>query len=65
MRVVINNVFWPILLLIYLGYEYSGYDWLILLLAACQLTLKLSQNYILCSLEGERVVVNLALNKLK
>lgn len=66
MQVVINSVLWPFLLTVYLSYEYRGYDWLILMMLVCQVMFKLSQNYILCSLEGERVVVNLATaNRLK
>lgn len=62
MRTVMNSLIWPVLITIYLNYEYQGYDWLNLLLLLTIIAVKLCQNYVLCTLEGERVVVNLSTN---
>lgn len=60
MRVVINSLLWPVLLFVYLKVEYVGTDWLNLMVVLVTVMIKLCQNYLLCSLEGERVVVGLS-----
>lgn len=60
MRVVVNSLLWPFLLFAYLRWEYVGYDWLNLMVILVTVLVKLCQNYLLCSLEGERVIVGLS-----